>query len=423
MVVAWFVTGGAVTPYTLVDLGTHGGETSGAYALNNRGQVVGTAEASDGRWYAFLWEDSVMTNLGTLEDTPSTAWAVNESGQVIGTAYASGRQRAFIWENGVMSALCAFESWAAEINDRGQAVGTVYGAKHKATLWEGGETIDISGGTYSEARGINESGQVVGKADGRACLWEDGVRIDLGTLGGSSSVAFAINDSGQVVGTEYGTGWRHGFLWEDGVMTDFGAVNIVLDINNAGQVVGESGGHAFLWENGVMIDLNDMIPAGSGWVLRQAQGINDVGQIAGTGYLNGVTRAFLLTPVTATPVLKIESLPDDSIELSWNGTSGKTYDIYIGSRAEFPRVPPQWFVAATVAGNEGTMTWTDAGGPTWAHPATASVRQRFYQVIECCGEAALASSVRPEAGNVRGTGGNVTSPGNQRKAAGAARMR
>jgi len=35
-----------------------------------------------------------------------------------------------------------------------------------------------------------------------------------------------------------------------------------------------------------MNDLNDLIPAGSGWELVTAFGINDAGQIAGTGVIN-----------------------------------------------------------------------------------------------------------------------------------------
>ena len=39
-----------------------------------------------------------------------------------------------------------------------------------------------------------------------------------------------------------------------------------------------------------------MIPAGSGWVLISANGINAAGQIVGMGTHNSKTRGFLLTP-------------------------------------------------------------------------------------------------------------------------------
>jgi probable HAF family extracellular repeat protein len=47
-----------------------------------------------------------------------------------------------------------------------------------------------------------------------------------------------------------------------------------------------------------MFDLNDLIPAGSGFTLISANGINDAGQITGNGITAaGATHAFLLTPV------------------------------------------------------------------------------------------------------------------------------
>jgi hypothetical protein len=43
-------------------------------------------------------------------------------------------------------------------------------------------------------------------------------------------------------------------------------------------------------------DLNNLIPAGSGWVLNHASAINKSGQIAGFGTINGANHGFLLTP-------------------------------------------------------------------------------------------------------------------------------
>jgi probable HAF family extracellular repeat protein len=45
-----------------------------------------------------------------------------------------------------------------------------------------------------------------------------------------------------------------------------------------------------------MKDLNTLIPANSGWFLQEARGINDAGQIVGSGWNNGQYRAFVLTP-------------------------------------------------------------------------------------------------------------------------------
>ena len=45
-----------------------------------------------------------------------------------------------------------------------------------------------------------------------------------------------------------------------------------------------------------MQNLNEMIPAGSGWVLIGAEDINDDGHIVGYGTKNGETKAFRLVP-------------------------------------------------------------------------------------------------------------------------------
>ena len=54
--------------------------------------------------------------------------------------------------------------------------------------------------------------------------------------------------------------------------------------------------HAFVYEGGSMTDLNSLIPAGSGWVLRSATGVNDAGEIVGYGTYQGQLSGFLLTP-------------------------------------------------------------------------------------------------------------------------------
>ena len=88
---------------------------------------------------------------------------------------------------------------------------------------------------------------------------------DLGTLGGSESYAYAVNSSGQIVGESYGSSF--------------------------------SSLHAFVYRGSSMVDLNTLIPPNSGWVLKEATDINDLGQIVGNGYYGGFNRAFLLTPV------------------------------------------------------------------------------------------------------------------------------
>jgi probable HAF family extracellular repeat protein len=116
---------------------------------------------------------------------------------------------------------------------------------------------------------------------------------DLGSLGGSYSVATGINNSGQVAGfSTTPTGAYHAFITgQNGVgMTDLGSLgggeSIAWSINDAGQVVGLSttatgDQHAFITgSNGAgMTDLNSLVSPPGGFVLNEAVGINNLGQI------------------------------------------------------------------------------------------------------------------------------------------------
>ena len=318
---------GAAVSYTVTDLGTLGGTSSHAYGINNSGQVVGDADGISLTVHGFLWESGTgILDLGTFGGAHSHAYAINDTGQVAGWSYNSdGACRAFLWQSGSgmqdLGTLGGNYSLAYGINNNGQVVGS----DGHAFLWQSGsgmQDLGTLGGNYSLAYGINNNGQVVGCGDGtsfsdHAFLWENGTAmLDLGTLpGASASEARGINDIGQIVGDAYGSGRTHAFLWQsESGMQDLGTLgggsSSAYAINNSGQVVGQASpsqgaDHAFVWQTDTgMVDLNSLIPASSGWTLVAAHAINDRGQIVGEGSSpSGRYHAFLLTPVPGTPQL------------------------------------------------------------------------------------------------------------------------
>jgi probable HAF family extracellular repeat protein len=403
--------------YQVTDLGVRLGFASHAQAINNKGQVVGYFSAPDGI-HAFLYEAGQIKDLGTLGGTNIYALSINDASQVAGVAETSSGMQAFLFQNGSITnleTLGGLNSYAYGINHRGEIVGhidTPIGAR--AFVYRDGEKIELGtlGGTNSFGYGINSALQIAGAsltADNRslhAFFWETNLITDLNLLLTSASQwelreAHGINDSGQIVGSGIFHGREHAFLYTAGSVIDLGILiggtnSYALGVNNKSHAVGgastSSGIHAFLWRNGSMVDLNSFLGPNSGWELREASGINDLGQIVGRASLNGQQHAFLLSPVetsgegpsVAKPDKVIRPLVDGSFTVTITNpvnnaafASPTNLALYADASDTYGIVTQvQFFAGTSLLGTATTSayttTWTNAPVGTWSLTAIAS---------------------------------------------------
>jgi probable HAF family extracellular repeat protein len=320
--------------FSITDLGTLGGANASANAINNQGQTAGSLTNISGNPQAF----QSTTNITPAGASGASASSINNSGQVAGTTYVNGVAHATTWTNGAAQYLAPIggtDAYGMGINDFGQVTGmseTSSGDGH-AFLNTAGIMTDLgvlNGGTWSSGYGVNDSGQVVGYGDNsmgrfRGFVWSSSTgMVQLGTLGGGNSYAMAINGSGEITGTaQLSSGYMHAFSSNGSSLTDLGTLGGLSSngygINASGGIVGysltagNSATHAFLDQNGVMYDLNTLLAGLTGWELTAAYGINDSGQIAGTGTFNGVEHAFLLDPVRSPLIEQFAPLQSQSV--------------------------------------------------------------------------------------------------------------
>ncbi len=182
-------------PSHLLTIPTLGGSANEATAVNDEGIVVGWSWTKAGSVHAFAYDTStgVLTDLGDLGGGDSSATAINDHGIVAGeSSTAAGTTRAFRY-------------------DLATHVMTDLGAL-------------LPGASFSEARGINDSGVIVGDADYRPST------------------------------SEYPPPDRHAFRWDPATsaMTDLGEPgtnqgSAAQDINDSGVIVGWSGSDSTYW--------------------------------------------------------------------------------------------------------------------------------------------------------------------------------
>ena len=332
--------------FVFTDLGRADDLSSEANAINASGVVVGSImynSSGTPRQRAFHYSRGVRSfdyDGGSSPNMRSAALAVNTFGCAVGWTQAADGAPIYLatWKAAdscpfndsiaLVSTLGGLQTEGRGINTAHHVVGsseTGAGEYHAFSKTLG--VLDIadlgvlSGGWGSAAHDINDDGVSVGYSSSStavqtATFWDGGGPVELGAFPGApaatESYAFAINDLPipQIVGWSYGSaagGLQHACIWQDGTMVDLGTLtggtkSEAFDVNDSGDVVGwartaDYHVHAVLWVDDQIIDLNTVEGIPDGWVLAEARGINNAGQIVGRGVFSGSDRAFLLTPI------------------------------------------------------------------------------------------------------------------------------
>lgn len=270
-----------------------------ARAINNEGFVVGTRNNQ-----AFLFDGNSLSEVartpaGNSFSTPTSAFGINDAGQIAFNHELGGFMftvDVYLRDNSGSTTRVLSDASGSAINNNGDVLGSAPARGRRGpgigVLYSEGTTTNLISSGYCNpfftnpscfspsivATDINNLGQVIGRgpvgepssnAPVHALLWtdpkNDRVGTGLGTLGEGSSQANGINDLAQIVGTS--------------------------------SLANSTSQRAFLWEEGTILDLNSLLADSTGWELTSALEINNLGQIVGSGLLNGEQRGFVLTPV------------------------------------------------------------------------------------------------------------------------------
>jgi internalin A len=362
--------------YQITDLGTlwPGHYTTYTCGLNNWGDVVGYCTSnSSSMGHAWVWSHGAMTDLGdALGGGDSQAYAINDQGDIAGTARVPGTTNydAIRWRHtggGYAVDDLGRTNWpfafAQAINNAGDIAfsttdGGFYGAGHRdAYLWRQGGLLPLGGlvppWTHAPEQPygwtINSMGAIGGGSVGPASSGKNPLTIAWRYNGSyrdnlqslypimnvpasfnvDSTEATYVNDYGDVVGddvrSDYGAVMAAFLISDTNVLyLEEGWNSIVLGLNNHGDVTVLSEDQTsfyfslFCSTNSVapatladgrpnysdhaLFALPDLLPGGTSGFESLDQtvdySLNEAREIAGNGtFTNGENHAFLATPL------------------------------------------------------------------------------------------------------------------------------
>lgn len=341
-------------------------------AINDHGSVTGYV------WYycgghcrgfvSFLYRDGALTPIGR-----QSAFAINNRGQVVGSSVSVGWQPSsggFIYEDGVYKEVNvpgALATTATAINNRGWIAGYFIDSTQKphGYLYIGNNLtafdMPAADALYINCLDVNERGATIGYYSTQCSplycpkdhsfLRSERTVVDIDVPNAAETIPNSINNKGTVVGTyrEHLDGNYRGFIYSRGAFRnlDFPGAQSThpMAINETGQIAGfyqtsESpeyqSEHAFVYDGVSFTTVDDS------WGLpARVYSINACGQVAGFTGISGVKYGFIATPEIA--ILDRFDQSAGNLAQRWNGSTGdQYYEVLGGSLAVRKGGPIYW---------------------------------------------------------------------------------
>jgi uncharacterized membrane protein len=181
--------------------------------VNNSGVVVGEYQDKSQGWYGYILDGKKLTKLDDPNGIDTACVGINLNGAIaIVGNYENfdGRITGFLYQNGkfkdIPGPASAIASYAFGTNDSGEIVGSYLdsaGVTH-GFLLKGKRytTLDVPGGSWTEATGINNKGSVIliwlGAQNYETSLYNGKTYKTINVPGASESEAVGINSEGDV---------------------------------------------------------------------------------------------------------------------------------------------------------------------------------------------------------------------------------
>jgi len=286
--------------YNLTDIGSLGGSSGIIRFICDTGVAAGTSTDTNGNSLAFAWYNGSFTNIGSVIGTayPSDCIGVNSHNKVGVTANKGGGiTNTYMYD---LSASASQNTVGACLTENDEIFGM--DSSNQPFRWKNSQLLELwqlGITTAFSPSAANKLGDIAGNnayfhtSTGGDGSYPSPPGFYLNPY--SSISTCGMNMLGDVIGQFSYSPYNYGYLYKVAKPNDVTGVGVALPllgsatyartycINDQRQIGGTSGGRAVLWTISAksieIEDLNNLIPAGSGYTLTQANSINNLGWI------------------------------------------------------------------------------------------------------------------------------------------------